>query len=36
MERARPKVQALAKMARYKVTKTAQEKGRIFRSDIKK
>ena len=36
MERAWPKVQALAKMAGYKVTKTAQEKGRIFRSDIKK
>ena len=30
------KVQALAKMAGYKVTKTAQVKGRIFRSDIKK
>jgi len=29
-------VQALAKLAGYKVTKTAQAKGRIFRSDIKK
>jgi hypothetical protein len=36
MEKAWPKVQALAKMAGYKVTKTAQAKGRIFRSDIKK
>ena len=36
MEKAWPKVQSLAKMAGYKVTKTAQAKGRIFRSDIKK
>lgn len=36
LEKAWPKVQALAKMAGYKVTKTAQQQGRIFRSDIKK
>ena len=36
IEKAWPKVQTLAKMAGYKVTKTAQVKGRIFRSDIKK
>ena len=36
IEQAWPKIQILSKMAGYKVTKTAQEKGRIFRSDIKK
>ena len=36
IEQAWPKIRILAKMAGYKVTKTAQEKGRIFRSDIKK
>jgi len=35
-EKAWPKVQALAKMAGYKVTKQAQAKGKIFRYDIKK
>ena len=30
------KVQALAKMAGYKVTKTAQAKGKTFRYDLKK
>ena len=36
LEQAWPKIQVLAKMAGFKVTKSAQEKGRIFRSDIKK
>ena len=36
LEQAWPKVQLLAKMAGYKVTKAGQEKGRMFRSDIKK
>jgi hypothetical protein len=36
IEQAWPKIQVLAKMAGFKVTKSAQEKGRIFRSDIKK
>lgn len=36
LEKAWPKIQLLAKMAGYKVTKSAQTKGRIFRSDIKK
>ena len=36
LEQAWPKIQVLAKMAGYKVTKSAQQKGRIFRSDIKK
>jgi len=36
LEKAWPKIQLLAKMAGYKVTKSAQTKGRMFRSDIKK
>tara|TARA_B100001113_G_C21107344_1_gene621500 strand:+ start:764 stop:1078 length:315 start_codon:yes stop_codon:yes gene_type:complete len=36
LERAWPKIQALAKMAGYKVTKAGQAKGRTFRFDLKK
>lgn len=35
-ERAWPKVQALAKMAGYGVTKSGQSKGKTFRYDLKK
>ena len=36
LERAWPKIQALAKMAGYKVTKAGQAKGKTFRFDLKK
>ena len=36
LERAWPKIQALAKMAGYKVTKAGQQKGKTFRFDLKK
>ena len=36
LERVWPKIQALAKMAGYKVTKAGQAKGRTFRFDLKK
>jgi len=35
-ERAMPKLQLLAKMAGYKITKKGQQKGKTFRYDIKK
>ena len=35
-ERAWPKIQMIAKIAGYKVTKKGQQKGKIFRYDIKK
>tara|TARA_Y100000356_G_C11109144_1_gene208628 strand:+ start:40 stop:375 length:336 start_codon:yes stop_codon:yes gene_type:complete len=35
-ERGWPMIQSLAKMAGYKVTKTAQAKGKTFRYDLKK
>ena len=36
LERVWPKIQALAKMAGYKVTKAGQAKGKTFRFDLKK